>query len=50
MKNIVSLTVSFFARNKKQFRLINEIKNRFVITKRNTIETVFVDTPTLNKS
>jgi hypothetical protein len=39
MKNIISLTVLFFARNKKQFCLINgtEIQsvNRFVTTKRN---------------
>jgi hypothetical protein len=39
MKNTVLLTVLFFARNRKQFRLINKIEirfvNRFVTTKRN---------------
>jgi hypothetical protein len=30
MKNTVSLNVSFFARNRKQFRLINETENHFV--------------------
>jgi hypothetical protein len=39
MKNTVLLTVLFFARNRKPFRLINKIEirfvNRFVTTKRN---------------
>jgi hypothetical protein len=49
MKNTVSLTVLFFARNRKQFRLINETEIHFVnciiTTKRNTVETEFVDSP-----